>query len=546
MKNKIIKKMLGIITLSLALTGAFAENIAENTTESTNENLNKNATETKNTNENSTENTTTANTTENISDNLSNTTENLNNPTENLSNNPNKNLPIKPSSPQDNENKGNFFDYSGNVSTFNKFGFKGGKPNGDSTPTESFTTIFGKVDTIYDFKPYIHSDAIKVFKIGLGMGANGLAYDSTKKDGERGGVYSSGSGLNRNYVGAWYGNGKVGGSGGGERNFMLHNAFIDFQSTYFDLKGGRYESDKDYHSGYTQGFSADLHFNPTSNDELKFWWFSSWGRALADSQWFLDFYAVRLGADDKNTGIHSGGMDYKHDLIVENNGIKSGASVLFRPWTQFYAGLFNASGGKLEYHQYFGNGYGIRLSAQGYALNLVGNKEVIDSGLEGDRVDKLSGNLNAILKVFMFDYNVRLGVYKNFGSAGYHIGTYGNPIGIDQWTGSVYDNDSGGDENSAKDKAHALNNITARNALTAYLSGGGAHNFEIGTFKWEILARYTTAPSSDESSVALLLRQIFKLGFALGLKVEWLNDKDKVNKRTDDRSHAFVMLDYNF
>ena len=503
-----MKKFIGIIALFFALTSAFSENIAENVAKNTNENTNESL-------------------------------------SKNTSKNANKNLITKPDSPKDNENKEKFFDYSGHLATFNKFGFNGGKPNGDFVPTESFTTIFGKVDTIYDFKPYIHSDAIKVFKIGLGMGANGLAYDSTKKDGQSG-VYSSGSGLNRNYVGAYYGNGKVGGSGGSERNYMLHNAFIDFQSTYFNLKGGRYESDKDYHSGYTQGISADLHFNATPNDEIKFWWFSSWGRALADSQWFLDFYAVKLGADEGNTGIHSGGMDYKHDSIVENDGIKSGASVLFRPWTQFYAGLFNASGGKLEYHQYFGNGYGIRLTAQGYALNLVGNKEVNDSSQNGEKVDKLSGNLNAILKVFMFDYNVRLGVYKNFGSAGYHIGTYGNPVGIDQWTGSVYDKASGGDASSSENNAHALSNITARNALTAYLSSGGAHTFEIGTFKWEILARYTTAPSSDEASVALLLRQIFNLGFTLGLKVEWLNDKNKIQKRTDDRSHAFVMLDYNF
>ena len=326
---------------------------------------------------------------------------------------------------------------------------------------------------------------------------------------------------------------------------MLHNAFIDFQSTYFNLKGGRYESDKDYHSGYTQGFSVDLHFNPTPNDEIKFWWFSSWGRALADSQWFLDFYAVKLGADEKNIGIHSGGMDYKHDSIVENDGIKSGASVLFRPWTQFYASLFNAAGGKLDYQHYFGNGYGVGLTIQGYALNLIGNKNVVKTGLSGNRIDKLSGNLNAILKAYMFDYNVRLGIYKNFGSANSHIGTYGNPLGIDQWTASVYD------------KGPSLNDITSRNAFSVWLSGGGAHGNEVGTFSWEILGRYTTAPRSDEASVALFLNQRFNNGFALGLKLEWFSDTTKAGytiygntaltkNRTDDRSHAFVTLDYNF
>lgn len=163
---------------------------------------------------------------------------------------------------------------------------------------------------------------------------------------------------------------------------------------------------------------------------------------------------------------------------------------------------------------------------------------------QGGKVDKLSGNLNVILKAYMFDYNLRLGVYKNFGTANAHIGTYGNPLGIDQWTASVYD------------VGPSLNDITARNAISVWLSGGGAHGFEVGTFSWEILARYTQSPRSDEQSVALFLSQAFKNGFAVGLKLEYLRDTTKAGytiygtelsaKRTDDRSHAFITLDYNF
>ena len=441
------------------------------------------------------------------------------------------------------ENKDEFFGYSGSVGTFSKFGFNGGTPNETSGfyPTESFTTLFGRVDTTYNFKALMDSNAIDALKIGVGIAGNGLIWDTTKTD-KQSGVYPNGSGANRAYVGAWYGNGKVGGSGGGERNYILQNAYLDFQSAYFNLKGGRYESAMDYFSGYTQGFNADIHFPVATNDELKIWWFSSWGRAFAYSQWFLDFYAVKH-KDGKNTGTHSGGIDYVHNSITTNNGVKDGMSILFRPWAQFYAGLFGAYGGKLDYQHYFGNGYGVGLTIQGYALS-VDDTTVGTS--TGESAEKTSGNLNAILKAYMFDYNLRLGVYKNFGTAGAHIGAYGNPLGIDQWTASVYDRTAN----------PILNDIIARNAFSVYLSGGGAHGNEVGTFSWEILGRYTNSPRSDEASVALFLSQAFNNGFALGLKLEWFSDTTKAgytlgsklldSKRTDDRSHAFVTLDYNF
>ncbi len=443
-----------------------------------------------------------------------------------------------------NEGKEEFFGYSGSVGTFSKFGFNGGTPNETSGfyPTESFTTLFGRIDTTYNFKAFMDTSAVQALKIGVGIAGNGLIWDTTATDGlgDWGfGNSRKGSGLNSAYVGAWYGNGKVGGKGGGVRNYILHNAYLDFQSSYFNLKGGRYESAMDYFSGYTQGFNADVHFPVAANDELKIWWFSSWGRAFAYSQWFLDFYGVKM-KDGKNTGTHSGGIDYTHNTIATNNGVKDGMSILFRPWAQFYAGLFGAYGGKLDYQHYFGNGYGVGLTIQGYALNVIG-KNNYNALVRGEKVDKTSGNLNVILKAYIDDYNVRLGIYKNWGTAGAHIGTYGNPLGIDQWTASVYD------------IGPSLNDITSRNAFTAYLSGGGAHGNEVGTFSWEILGRYTTAPRSNEASVALSLREAFNNGFALGLKLEWFSDTTKAGylsvtqaKRTDDRSHAFVTLDYNF
>lgn len=449
-----------------------------------------------------------------------------------------------------NESKEEFFGYSGSVGTFSKIGFNNAKIDTQKGiyPTDTFTTLFGRVDTTYNFKSFFSSDSVSVLKAGLGIAGGALIYDSTRYDGQSG-IYSNGSGLNKAYVGAWYGNGGVGGAGGGVRNYILQNAFIDFQSEYFNLKGGRYESGQDYFSGFTQGFQADVHFSVSDADALKFWWFSSWGRAFAYSQWFLDFYAPNSSktknGKDVNLGTHAGGLDYTHSTITADNGVKSGMSVLVRPWTQFYPSLFNAAGGKIDYQQYFGNGVGVGLTVQGYALSAIkkGGKEF--SG-KGDKIDDLSGNLNVILSSFVDNYTVKLGVYKNFGSAGAYIGTYGNPLGIDQWTATVYD------------IGPSLSDITSRNAFSVYLSGGGSHSFEVGTFSWEILGRYTNSPRSDEASVALWLKQAFNNGFALGLKLEWLSDTTKAGyaiydaekplkaQRTDDRSHAFITLDYNF
>lgn len=446
-----------------------------------------------------------------------------------------------------NENKEEFFGYSGSVGTFTKVGFNSAKIDADKGiyPTDSFTTLLGRVDTTYNFKAFFESDSVSVLKAGLGIAGNALIWDSTRNDGISG-IYANGSGANSAYVGAWYGNGNVGGASGGLRNYMLQNAYIDFQSEYFNLKGGRYESGWDYFSGFTQGFQADVHFNVSSADALKFWWFSSWGRAFAYSQWFLDFYAPKASTNNKgesvNLGIHAGGLDYTHSTITVDNGVKNGMSLLVRPWTQFYPSLFNAAGGKLDYQQYFGNGVGVGLIVQGYALSAIKKGEAAF----GDKVDDLSGNLNVILTSFIDSYNVKLGVYKNFGNAGAHIGTYGNPLGIDQWTATVYD------------IGPSLSDITSRNALSVYLSGGGSHSFEVGTFSWELLGRYTNSPRSDEGSIALWLRQAFNNGFALGLKLEWLSDTTKAGyaiydakkplkaQRTDDRSHAFITLDYNF
>lgn len=457
------------------------------------------------------------------------------------------------------------FTLRGNVGTFTKAGFNSARI--DTTngiyPTESFTSVFGEINGIFDINAVMDSDYFSKFEIGIGGAAAGLAYDSTKNDASGGNLSAgNGSGLNNQYIGSWAGYlGTLDGAGyHTNRQVILHNAYLDLQGKYFNFKLGRYESDMSYFSGYTQGFNIDYHtsFGDTEarpDNEVKLWWFSSFGRAFAYSQWFLDYYAVKAtdtngdGTADISYGIHALGSDVVYGGIVENeDGYAMGDRLLVRPFLYFYPGLYEAPGVQAMYEYQFGNGLGFKVTAQGFALHVhkkyTGAKQRYD-----ETVDEWSGNLNLIAQGFIYNYNVRAGYYENFGSGNSHFGTYGNPMGLDFWTAGVYDIGA------------SISDVINRNARTGYISGGGHYDLKYGTLSWDILGRITRSPRSDEESIALQLSHAFKNGLALGLKLEWYRDTTKAGynpgasfgsnttltkARTDDRSHAFFTIDYTF
>lgn len=456
-----------------------------------------------------------------------------------------------------------FFSVSGSLGSFTKAGVNRSKINTEKGiyPTDSFSTLFGEVNTKYNFLTFIDSDYINRLSLGLGLSAGTLTWDSTRNDGKTwtGNGLTSGSGLNNNYVGGW----------GGyfadrayyyqdNRNFMVQNAYLDLGTKYFDFKGGRYESTMDYFSGYTQGFEANIHFKYgiKANNEAKIWWFSSYGRAFAYSEWFLDFYAPKSTLKDngkrENYGIHAGGIDINYGEFAEFGSHKYGENLLVRPFVYFYPGLYEAPGLKIDYQKYFGKGYGVGFTLQGFGLHVRDKFTTAydkNNKRYDEKVDRWSGNINAILKAYLFEYNLRLGYYHNIGSANSHFGTYGNPLGFDFWTASVYDIGA------------SISDVINRNAKTIYLSGGGDYNLEYGKFAWEVLGRVTRSPRSDEESIALSLSHLFSNNIKLGLKLEWFRDTTKagynpgatlpssnaiISKRTDDRSHAFITFDYFF
>ncbi|RDU71640.1 hypothetical protein CQA66_05935 [Helicobacter aurati] len=468
------------------------------------------------------------------------------------------------------ENK-KIFSFKGSLESFTKAGFNTQSINvaTGAYPTESFSTIFGQFDTKYNLLAVIHSDFITKFEFGLGASAAGFTWDSTLHDIRDSAAnsfsgLSTGSGLNNNYVGAYFGpagnGGTVNGAYTNNRYFLVHNAYLDLQTKYFNLKAGRYESEMDYHTGYVQGFNVDAHFgygnqeeNPNNN--IKVWWFSSFGRAFAYSEWFLDFYfpkTTTVNGRDVNYGIHSVGVDINYGGFKQNGDITVGQNLLVRPFFWFYPGLYEAPGMKIVYENQFGNGYGIKATVQGFVLHIQ-NSHTTAANPKNKRydeiIDKWSQNLNIILQANIYNYNVRIGYYQNFGSANSHFGTYGNPIGLDYWTASVYDIGA------------SISDLINRNAITGYLSGGGFYETKLGAFSWDILARITRSPRSDEESIALTLNHAFKNNITLGLKLEWLKDTTKAGynpgatlvgsealkqSRTDDRSHLFATFAYNF
>lgn len=455
-----------------------------------------------------------------------------------------------------------FFTLTGNVGTFTKAGFNGGKVNTTNNfyPTESFTSVFGEVNGKFNINEVYENDYFSKFEVGIGAAAAGLAWDTTKYDGvtNNGSGLSGGSGLNNQYIGSWGGYlGNETTSYTNNRQIFVHNAYVDLQAKYFNLKLGRYESGMDYFSGYTQGFNFDWHteYGDTESkpaNEVKVWWFSSFGRAFAYSQWFLDYYAVKTTDGKASYGIHSVGVDVTHGGISDtDNGFAYGDTLLVRPFLYFYPGLYEAPGLKAVYEYQFGNGLGFKVTAQGFGLHVHKAFTTTDTskGRYNEQVDEWSGNLNLIAQGNIYNYNVRIGYYENFGSANSHFGTYGNPMGLDFWTASVYDIGA------------SISDTINRNARTGYLSGGGHYDLEYGTLSWDLLGRITRSPRSDEESIALSVNHAFKNGLAVGLKLEWFRDTTKAgynpgaqlsgtNKltkaQTDDRSHAFFTLGYNF
>lgn len=454
----------------------------------------------------------------------------------------------------------NAFDYkiSGKAESFSKFGFNHTPINSieGKYPTESFVTMVGSLQLDMNLLPKSISE--HSLSAGIGGLIGGLAYDSTRNliDQATGQRYGS---TIYNYVGYWAhydGNApwtkdKNPNEGMAEntRHYVLYNAYLNYDyDGIFGIKGGRYESSADFMSGFTQGFEVYAKLS-----EVKLWWFSSFGRAFAYDEWLYDFYAPKTYTEPSgkivNLGIHVFKATWYH------NGITIAPFIQFSPKTYTTPAIKVGYDSNPEF-----NGEGFRSQTTFIGLFSVWDKNVRSVYRYGSLTGVDGQTLMIKQRFDVNNYNIGGGIYKNFKNANAHMGTYGNAIGIDFWTASVYDIGS------------SISDMMGRDAFTGFLYGGGYYmlgnskNFG-GKLNWGILGRLTTSDRSNEQSIAVNADYQFSSPFqlAVGIKLEYFRDltkegykvgqSDAVPLRSDgskqpqdisDRSHMMAYVRYAF
>lgn len=428
--------------------------------------------------------------------------------------------------------------YTGWVESFSKIGFNNQSidANLGKYPTDSFSAMVGS----FGLKSELKSQ-IQTLKAGLSVTAGALVYDSSSE------AYPGGAGSVMNeYIGMWEGFDLQGKSGVKRHYYVVNNAYLDYElklgaKSGFYLKGGRYESSAEYMSGYTQGFEVGLNLS-----NLKLWWFSSYGRAFAYGQWLVDFYAPRGYVDSGGKFVHNGIHAFKATYSF------LGLDII--PAVYFSKGIYIAPIIEARYdtnRDFVGKGF--RSQTTVHFMNPLHESRVVGNYRYGDLVGKEAQTLYIKQRFDINQYNFGLGLYKNFGNANAYIGTIGNPLSLDLWTTTAYD------------LGRNISDMIGKDAITPFVFVGGKH-FD-NRFSWNLISRYSDSRRSEEASIAGSLSYALGGGLSVGVKLEWLRDTTKAGyrvgsnpendgsdlstiksilKRTDDRSHSFIWVRYEF
>ena len=431
--------------------------------------------------------------------------------------------------------------YTGWVESFSKIGFNNQSidANLGKYPTDSFSAMVGS----FGLKSELKSQ-IQTLKAGLSVTAGALVYDSSSE------AYPGGAGsVMDEYIGMWRGF-DTGGNVSKRHYYVVNNAYLDYElklgaKSGFYLKGGRYESSAEYMSGYTQGFEVGLNLS-----NLKLWWFSSYGRAFAYGQWLVDFYAPRGYVDSGGKFVHNGIHAFK--ATYSFLGLDIIPAVYFSKGT-YIAPIIEA---RYDTNRDF-VGKGFRSQTTVHFMNPLHESRVVGGYRYGDLVGKEAQTLYIKQRFDINQYNFGLGLYKNFGNANAYIGTIGNPLSLDLWTTTAYD------------LGRNISDMIGKDAITPFVFVGGKH-FD-NRFSWNLISRYSDSRRSEEASIAGSLSYALGGGLSVGVKLEWLRDTTKAGyrvgsngsgsinsvtstsgdtkstpKRTDDRSHSFIWVRYEF
>lgn len=442
----------------------------------------------------------------------------------------------------------NAFDikYAGWLEAFSKIGFnnQGIDETNGVYPTDSFVNVVGNIGIYGGILPK-NTENHKL-SYGLSIAAGSMIVDSTSINDPLGP-----NSANREYIGLW--RGYDGNQAETLRLYVINNAYLDYtygdfdtSAISFEFKGGRYLSSAEYMSGYTQGFEFATRLRISDSQSLKFWWFSSYGRAFADGMWLVDFSSPRgyttSGGRFANYGIHAFKLTYeisRFDII---------------PFIYFSPGTYTAPALCFKYDTNRGfKKNGFRSQTMINFMNPIHNDRVVGKYRYGDPVQEYTQHLYIHQRFDINNYNFGLGLYKNFGNANAYIGTIGNPVlsVVDFWTATSYD------------LGRSISDMIGMDAITPYLFIGGVHLDD--KLNWRLVGRYTDSTRSREGSIAANISYKFDKHLSFGAKLEWFNDITKAGykvgangsdtsgtstsgtpRNVADRSHSYVWVHYDF
>ncbi len=420
---------------------------------------------------------------------------------------------------------------SGKLSSYTKYGFNNRKydPSKFIYPTGSYTSLLAEMNISMDIYKGLHAE--------LGGMLSALPYDSTAYQGNNippgqpggpGDFYQHDGGIFWEYIG-WY----AGHSGlhvQKPRYAMVNNAYISYDyKGIFGIKGGRYElSDYDWFTSFSQGVEGYAKYK-----DMKLRVLYSDARASASSDWFWPF--GRYYTSGKPLMI----ADFKY----QHKGWK------INPYFYSIFGRMNAPGINITYDtnpnfrnkgfRWVGTFVGLfpffPPSGRGYDMILF----------QQETMGKVGQTLFFRSRFYYNKWIFGGSIYKNIGNANGDIGIYGDPLGYNIWTNSIYDAE--------------INNIVGKDALNGFLYFGSRFH----GITWKVLGRLTTSPRANEQSVALFLGYFLsRYNLKFDLKLEYYNNITKkgycigycnswgtvpLPRNVDsDRSHLMFTITYGF
>ncbi|WP_198513858.1 outer membrane beta-barrel protein HofD [Helicobacter pylori] len=385
----------------------------------------------------------------------------------------------------------------GKVSSYTKFGFNNQRyqPSKDIYPTGSYTSLLGELNLSMGLYKGLRAE------VGAMMAA--LPYDSTAYQGNNipNGQPGSrtdpfGAGIFWQYIG-WYA-GHSGLQVQKPRLAMVHNAFLSYNykkdKFSFGVKGGRYDAEEyDWFTSYTQGVEGFVKYKDT---RLRVMY--SDARASASSDWF--WYFGRYYTSGKALMVA--------DLKYEKDNLKINP-YFYAIFQRMYAPGINIT---YDTNPNFNN-KGFR-----FVGTFVGFFPIFPTPANQNDIILFqqvplgkSGQTYFFRTRFYYNkWQFGGSVYKNIGNANGDIGIYGDPLGYNIWTNSIYDAE--------------INNIVGADVINGFLYVGSQYR----GFSWKILGRWTDSPRADERSLALFLSYFSnKYNIRMDLKLEYYGNITK-------------------